>query len=168
MKKRTYIILLIVFSVLTLAMNGFIFFNSILDQSKSSVESGAVTEVIKPVIEDVIEITAPSVDKSTINYHGIVRKLAHFSEFAMLAVFASGVAYMLTKIFNRVFVTLPMFYVLVVAVLDEFIQTFSDRAGMITDVLIDYSGALLGFLFSFVVILIIEKVSKKKKLKLNQ
>ena len=81
--------------------------------------------------------------KSNITEH-FVRKSAHFTEYACL-----GILLMLNTIFavkgifkNKI---AQLYIGLLVPVIDESIQLFAEgRSGMITDVWIDYSGAMTG------------------------
>lgn len=74
----------------------------------------------------------------------LVRKSAHFFEYAILAVLLCGVmkSYHHTW-WNQIIYTL--FIVLMVAVLDEYFQSFVGRTSMVQDVLIDFSGGIFGF-----------------------
>ncbi len=70
-----------------------------------------------------------------------LRKLAHFSEFAVLCYFACKAA----DDFSfgaRVSNGYILLYCLLVAVIDEYIQFFSPgRGSMVSDILLDFSGA---------------------------
>ena len=73
-----------------------------------------------------------------------VRKLAHLVEYAAL-----GVAIMLLvgevyRDFKKRCLGFACFYALLVAVVDEHIQSFSDRTSSTADILLDFLGAALG------------------------
>ena len=75
-------------------------------------------------------------------WHMILRKCAHFTEFAVLGVLSS-LTLLQTKVSRRVLMT--MVFCLAVAVMDEILQLFVDgRAGRFVDVMIDGTGALSG------------------------
>ena len=125
---------------LTLLWIGFIFLHSLQNGEDSSQESGAVWELLSKIF--------PSIS------HGLVRKLGHLTEFTILGC-------LLAALFRskslpergrklpavlRCFV-LPAGCGLLVAMCDEIIQTgVPGRSGEWRDVLIDFSGVLLGVL----------------------
>ncbi len=74
-----------------------------------------------------------------------VRKMAHFSEFLVLSVFFS--LFCMTGIRQkfRYCIIYVLFFTLLTAVTDEFLQTFADSRGpRVADALIDLSGAVIG------------------------
>lgn len=74
--------------------------------------------------------------------HMVLRKCAHFTEFAVLGVL-SGLTLLQTKVSRRVLIAVA--FCLVVASMDETLQLFVDgRAGRVVDVMIDGVGALVG------------------------
>lgn len=92
----------------------------------------------------------------------VIRKTAHFCEFAGLSLLLS----------NAIFASFekkksPIFAYLIAslyAVTDEIHQLFSDgRACQIRDMLIDSFGALLGALFAYLMILLYKKHIERKK-----
>ena len=75
-------------------------------------------------------------------WHMILRKCAHFTEFAVLGVLSS-LTLLQTKMSRRAVMT--MVFCLAVASVDETLQLFVDgRAGRVVDVMIDGAGALSG------------------------
>lgn len=90
--------------------------------------------------------------------HGLLRKLAHFSEFALLGVLLSWLLGMLRgKASFR-----PLLPGVTAACLDEGIQLFvPGRAARLTDILIDSGGVLVGMALFLLWLLI--KVRKNKK-----
>ena len=72
-----------------------------------------------------------------------VRKAAHVFEYLVLsAVFASGF-----PVFGkRIKYVYPLFFSLITAVLDEYLQFFTGRGSQVPDVLIDFAGAVIGVL----------------------
>ncbi len=74
----------------------------------------------------------------------VVRKTAHFSEFMLLAMFTAALcrSYRLNMRFS---VLISSLYCLLFGTADEIHQLFVDgRTGRVTDVIIDFSGALAG------------------------
>ena len=77
----------------------------------------------------------------------MIRKSAHFFEYAVLAVLIRSLlrCYSYTWM-NRIIYAL--FMVLLCAILDEYFQSFVDgRNSSVKDILIDFSGAIVGCLF---------------------
>ena len=74
----------------------------------------------------------------------IVRKIAHFTEYFILAGLAVHLSYLYACRWKNILGYI-LFGLLLVPVIDEFIQLFSaGRAGMVQDILLDFSGALTG------------------------
>lgn len=85
----------------------------------------------------------------------IVRKLAHFGEFALL-----GFWFMLClRVYTRRFVrhvSWPLFFGLLVAVLDETVQLYvPGRSSSVRDVLIDFAGVLAGLFVALLLLLFV-------------
>ena len=81
-------------------------------------------------------------------WHTVLRKCAHFSEFAVLGVLSS-LTVSQTKLSRRGLIALG--FCLAVAAMDETLQLFVDgRAGRVVDVMIDGVGALSGIGVVFV------------------
>jgi VanZ family protein len=156
MKKR---ILISVFSCLCALWIGFIWINSMQVGSVSGEMSGSVTESINAFFRrfwDGFYISGYA-----------VRKLAHFSEFALLSFFISLDVYYIFGISKRsslkksslVLAAFPISFA--VACIDESIQLFVEgRVGSIIDVLIDSSGALVSVTLFLCVLLLRKKLSK--------
>ena len=128
---------LLVFLVLSLLTTGYIFTNSFKDVTQSKSDSDVVVDKIKPVVDP-----DDSIDDETFDKY--VRKTAHVTEFALLGVCIGGVMVCLYCKVKKVFVSMPLLIVVLVGVCDEFIQSFSDRASSVSDVLIDSAGGVLG------------------------
>ncbi|MBE6623269.1 MAG: VanZ family protein [Ruminococcaceae bacterium] len=133
-------VLAVVLSLLSVFWIFFIFSNSAETASESNDKSYDVVEII---IEKVLREDLESKSKAEISIiNNFIRKLAHFSEFAVLSLFAflSFWAWNL-KSFLRYF--LPVTAAFFVACTDEIIQYFvPGRACRFTDVLIDTGGAV--------------------------
>lgn len=85
-----------------------------------------------------------------------LRKAAHFCEFGLLGcelmlIFVLGSGANLQSLCNTAFAALLS------AVADETIQIFSGRGSQVQDVVLDFSGALLGILFISLVLKLIQK-----------
>ena len=116
----------------------FIWGNSLLPGSVS----GAISKFVSYVVYQVI-LGRPGFGGGG---HGLLRKVAHFAEFACLGVFLSRLLFWLGK--PRILALAGAF---LVACSDETIQRFvPDRGPSIKDVLIDTSGAALGMILLLV------------------
>ena len=132
----------IVYGVLSLAVIGFIFTQSLLSKESSGSLSASVVAFLHPLLD-------PNgwIDVDT--FHFLVRKAAHFTEFAVLGLCLGGFAGNLGVIRFRRYIALPMLIALGVAVADEFLQYFTGRGSMVTDVVLDYAGAMTGLAVSW-------------------
>jgi len=112
----------------------FIWGNSLLPGSVS----GAISKFVSYVIYDVIL----GYSGSSGGGHGLLRKVAHFTEFACLGACLTHFLFLLKK--PRLLALAGAF---LVACCDETIQRFvPDRGPSFKDVLIDTSGAALGMI----------------------
>lgn len=116
---------------------GFIFGHSAMSRSASLSESSAVAGWLMKLLR------LESVDPDRLV--GIVRKLAHFAEFALLG----GETSLLLRAIGRPVSFLrggfSLLCCLLAAVCDETVQIFSGRGPGIVDVWIDFAGAFFGF-----------------------
>ena len=122
--------LLIILLVLILA---FIWGNSCMTVAESRDESSRVMVFLKPFLEIFV-------GKGNVTLH-LVRKLAHFTEFAALG----SILALLFPLTWRGRL-LGASCGLLAGFLDETIQVFSDRGDQISDVWLDFAGALFGLL----------------------
>lgn len=127
----------IIFSLLILLTVGYIWGNSLKSVEQSAAQSAQVAEAVQPVVDPQEKIEKPV-------FHNFVRKMAHVTEFFVLGVFTAGFAISLGDLCKKQFVSLPILIVLLVAVGDEYIQHFSKRGSLVTDVVLDFSGSLAG------------------------
>ncbi len=134
----------------------FIWSNSLECAETSSDKSGRVVEIVKPIIDPDDRMDIETVTK-------IVRKFAHFSEFALLG--AEVCLFFFTFEKFRYF-TLPSFFITVgmcygVAVIDELLQLISSgRSCEFTDTLVDLSGIIAGVIFGIFVRFVFRKIRK--------
>lgn len=120
----------------------FIWGHSLVQGPASSLESGRVVALVRPLFE-VVGVT----DHDLMSL--IVRKCAHFSEYAVLGVIARGLFSRL-RAERGVPAWAGVLAVAAVPVADECLQLFvPGRTGMPTDVLIDLAGATTGALLSW-------------------
>lgn len=127
----------IAFALLALLMICFIWGNSLKTVEQSADQSAPVAESLRPVLDPQEKIEKPV-------FHDFVRKLAHVVEFFALGVFVTGFAVSLVAYLKKTLVSMPILLVLSVAVIDEYIQHFTKRGSLVTDVVLDFAGALAG------------------------
>lgn len=148
--------LLILFAALSLLMVAFIWGNSLKSVSESSAQSSAVADKIQGVVDPQQKVE-PDV------FHNLIRKLAHVIEFFALGLFVCGFAICLGYELSKRLISMPLLIVLSIAVADEWIQSFADRGSLVTDVVLDFTGALAGLLTAAVLYWILRKISAVKK-----
>lgn len=134
MHHRRAIVLL---SVLTGMMIAFIWGKSCLSREASGAQSGRLTAFLLGILDPNGRIPVES-------FHHFVRKMAHFTEFALLGTLVGGLVRRIGLLTGQRLRSLPVLLVLLVAVTDEYIQYFTGRGSMVTDVVLDFSGALFG------------------------
>lgn len=144
-----------VLTLLTSALIVWIFSNSLKDAAESSAQSGAVLAAVQRVLD------ALFAGKIVVSSH-FIRKLAHFSEYALLGamLFFTARAYGATR---RKWV-FPALIAALVPFLDEGLQFFSEgRAPLLTDVAIDLAGGACGMLFALAVLFFFGRAAGKRK-----
>ena len=166
-KSKLDLILMIVFTVLALAINAYIIYHSCLNGAQSSQASQGVVEVSEEVVNTVRPGTVTPENYNA--FATFIRKsLGHFGLFVVSGIFSSISIYYIFKDFkwikhflNTIF---ALSFGLIIAMTTEIIQlNVPDRSGEFTDVLIDYSGYLLGaFLVGLVLFLVIRHQRKKQ------
>ncbi len=145
-------------SVILLIITGlwiaFIWFHSAFNAETSGAESNFILDFLNNLLKSLglsYEFTSH-----------IIRKSAHFCEFAMLGFLSLWTARSFKKcIFKNL---MPVGFVcLFTAVSDEYLQLYiPGRAGMVEDVVLDFCGALAGVLF-LVLIVAIKSLFKRGK-----
>jgi VanZ family protein len=143
-KRRVLSTVLICLGIATVA---FIWGNSMLGSKASSNVSNSVLDALEPIIRRFGIVSENDL---------LLRKLAHFTEFAAL-----GAELLFLAAVNRKsgFQTASncAFASLLVALTDETIQLISGRNSQVLDVLLDFSGALTGILIAWLIYRLIKK-----------
>ena len=143
-KRRVLSTVLICLCIATVA---FIWGNSMLGSKASSNVSNSVLDALEPIIRRFGIVSENDL---------LLRKLAHFTEFAAL-----GAELLFLAAVNRKsgFQTASncAFASLLVALTDETIQLISGRNSQVLDVLLDFSGALTGILIAWLICRLIKK-----------
>lgn len=138
----------------------FIFGNSVLDGQKSLVISSKAEEAIEQVVGKDIENDPYEVAMYGRTFNAFLRKCAHAAEFFSLAVLAficsrplKGAARPLSLALTGVGVPL----------LDETLQLFTQRSGLVKDVWIDIMGYTAGTALMLAAEIILNLVRKKRQ-----
>ena len=119
--------------------------------------SGAISQWVKDFINWIFQLPEKDPEQS----HGLLRKIAHFTEFACLGGVLSCLVRMLRQ--KRIeHISLPVAGGFLAACIDETIQCFvPDRGPGIKDVGIDTAGVILGV--GIVCLVIIRREQKNRK-----
>ncbi len=136
-KKERISLVILVAAVLLMTL--FVFSNSMKSREDSGADSSAIVKIVEPVFDAIFG------EGHGINVHFLVRKAGHLTEFCILGILVLNLARFFEKRYKPRLFGYCLFYVLLVAVLDEFVQIYSGRGSAVSDVLIDLSGALIGF-----------------------
>ena len=136
-KMMLFIIMLrIMFTAAVFATIAFIFYNSAQVAEVSSEYSGEATEIVNRILH--------ILSFDIVLTEGVVRKLAHFAEFAVLGLLLTFCLRVYTKRLVA-FCAWPLLFGLFIAVCDEFLQRFvPGRSSSVRDVLIDFCGVCTG------------------------
>ena len=153
--NRRLTVKIAVYLVLTLLVIGFIFGNSLKTREDSGKISTGIAEILKPFFDPHDSMTAD-------DFHSMIRKFAHGLEFAMLGLCCGGVMWCVAEMSKKYHVAASVLIPLIIAVLDEFIQSFNGRGSDVRDVMIDFGGAVVGLA---VISLIETLLSRKRKTK---
>lgn len=153
-KSRTNLIVS-VFAVLVLLITVGIFLNSSRDLEQSKSASDLIVELVKPIAPDLN-------DGDEWVLEVFVRKSAHVIEFGVLGAAVMCLMLSLCKRYREKLFGFSCFYVLAVGVIDEFIQSFSDRFSSASDILIDFAGAVLGFAVVWLIVYIAARVRRRR------
>lgn len=154
MKNKKPVIARIILTALTVAAVGTIFYNSSVDAAESSGQSGYLLTEINRLLSSLnIEIEIAEV---------FIRKLAHFTEYAVLGALMTAAVYSFAlKRGTTLAVVLPLGAA--VAVCDELIQLIpAGRSCEIRDMFIDFFGVVFAAMIFTAIISIIEKRRKVK------
>ena len=132
-------VVVVIFLLSTLV---FIFSNSLLPVALSKEKSLGVMKFVKPVL-------GLFVGEEAVTDH-LVRKLAHFTEFLILGIVLTLLCALRHRTqFQNVVNCLS--FGLAAAVSDESLQMLTDRGPMVSDVLLDFSGAFSGVMITFII-----------------
>ncbi|MBQ4137636.1 MAG: VanZ family protein [Clostridia bacterium] len=143
-----------IFSVLTFSWSCVIWSFSMLSAEASSVQSGEVTGFINKLLGFLFEGGLSD---------AVVRKLAHFAEFALLGIFIFLTLWAFSLKSGRNKISLLFLISGFVATVDEVIQlTSPGRAFRVSDILLDISGAVTAFLILELIVFVSKRIKNKK------
>lgn len=144
---------------------GLIFSMGMEDGSSSVNKTYKVVNIIKPFFETVREIIRPKVEPAAIKAQTVfngqkldktseflfyyIRKMAHFMEYFILALVVCAALFSV-KLRGKNALGYILFICLICGVMDEFNQSFINRTSMVSDVLIDFAGSLIGILMYYI------------------
>lgn len=147
---------ILIFAILSVLVAGFIFKNSLPSIEESRAQSGVLMELLKQILD-------PRGKWPEAEFHIFVRKMAHLTEFALLGFCLGGLTDGLKPNFWRsMYLFFALFSVLTVAVIDEFIQSFTGRGSMVSDVVLDFSGGVLGLFAVCVCLTVLRRLFKRE------
>ena len=164
--SKTYLIWTIVIVVLAISINAFIIVHSCLNASESGEASRGVVDFLK----DIINTFSPNAinDGNYDSFASFIRKaVGHFGLFVISGLFTSLTVFLwlnpLKKFKYWILILMSLGFGLFMGILTETIQlNVPGRSGEFTDVLIDFSGYLLGFLIIFLILFLIIRKQKRQ------
>lgn len=140
--------------ILTAGCIVFILSNSLKPASVSGPDSQGIADVINGFFKNI------NIDIVLTNH--ILRKTAHFAEFFLLGIITASTFRVFTKTPCKNIFTI-LFIGLATAVSDESIQLFIDgRGSQVSDILLDFTGALTGTLIALLFYTILAHCKRKK------
>lgn len=169
--RRLPTVIAILLAVLILSTMAVIFFFSAESGEESGSRSADVTDAILKITHPNLD-SLPREEQQSIeaSVHHLVRKTAHFLEYAFLA-FLTTCLLLWLKHFSvfrirpwQVWV-FPAALGLLYAISDEVHQIFSHRGARVTDVLIDFAGTLFGVCMAHVAAWMLRHLRNAKRSK---
>ena len=129
----------------------FIWSNSFRNGAESNSQSSAVAGFLKSILDP-----DGSIPDETFSF--FIRKSAHFAEFMLLGTELA----LLSAVTGKPQISAALFVMLSVAVGDESIQILSDRTDSVADILLDFTGAVTGFIGMRLACHILSEIKKRK------
>ena len=142
----------------------FVYGNSMLSKQESAEVSSSVMDTVEGILRPIVEfVTGGPVDDTLL--HKVVRKGAHFAEFAALSALLTVLLHLIFGTWRTHAMGYVLFLSLLFGVLDEFLQSFTGRGTSVRDVMLDLCGALLGIACVITLIEIIKRLRRHQKSK---
>lgn len=156
-KEKQLNIRIALFVILSLLVVVYIFSNSLESAQESKSKSERVTKIVKSIVDPKDKIAQDV-------FHKYIRKVAHATEFMTLGVCLGGIFYNIYLKNRRKYISMPILFGMSIGLCDEFIQRFQKkRSSEVLDVLIDFSGVMIGLLAVLLLAFLINRKNKKKK-----
>ena len=169
--RRLPTVIAILLAVLILSTMAVIFFFSAESGEESGSRSADVTDAILKITHPNLD-SLPREEQQSIeaSVHHLVRKTAHFLEYAFLAFLTTCLLLWLKhfsvfRIRPRQVWVFPAALGLLYAISDEVHQIFSHRGARVTDVLIDFAGTLFGVCMAHVAAWMLRRIRTAKQSK---
>ncbi len=128
----------------------FILGNALLDYNASHALSGWLVRLLRMDFRAGAE-----------NTDFFLRKIAHITEYTLLGLLIQMARILLKKQNKNISIWLPLFCILSIGVLDEFFQSFSGRTSVVSDVILDFMGGLLGMIITALLHITITRKKQK-------
>ena len=165
--SKKYWIWTIIVIVLAVAINAYIIMHSCLDAAASTQQSQGVVEVSEEVVNTISPGTVTPENHDS--FATFIRKaFGHFGLFVISGLLSSLATYLLINPFkwskHYLTVIIGLAFGLIIAITTEIIQlNVPGRSGEFTDVLIDFSGYLLGALIIGLILFLVVRHLRKKE-----
>lgn len=169
--RRRHMAVTLLLALLILANLSLIFFFSAENGEESGNRSAGVTDLILEIIcPDFDSLPQAEQQLMETRVHHAVRKTAHFLEYALLGFLVGCFTVFLSqRLIPRIRSwqtwVIPATFCLLYAISDEIHQIFSGRGPRVTDVLIDFSGAVFGVCVAHGAVWMIKRICKANKSK---
>jgi VanZ family protein len=167
-RRGWYIAVTTVLAVLILINMTVIFqFSSASREESGELSEGLTRKIVGLLYRGFEDLPAEEQRLFMQKAHKFVRKAAHFSEFALLGLLSAClllyISSALRKLKPWLTLTTPAVFTLLYAISDEVHQIFSGRGPRVTDVLIDFAGAVCGILLIHGIAYLITRRKKGSK-----
>lgn len=166
-RRGLYVIIALCLLVLVLLNMTIIFGFSAEDKEASGGTSEEMTRLLlrlfHPNFQDLTFVQSYIL---VLKVHPLVRKAAHFSEFALLGFLSASLLLFISGRLRRMKGWLIWggagAFTLIFAILDEVHQIFTNRGPRVTDVLIDFAGAICGILLIHGIVYLLSRIQKRE------
>lgn len=167
MKRKKLIAIRIILIILTVAVMTTIFLLSADNADESNAKSELFSDSLVYKILATFDLSEEQIQKVIDVSVLIVRKTAHFAEYAVLGFLLASVC---VSFYLKPSLTVPIsfFTGTLYAISDEIHQYFvPGRSCQFSDMLLDSSGVICGITFLLVIVLLYKFIQKKKNLREN-
>ncbi len=131
-----------------------IFYYSLEMSDESQKRSYIVTKTVETLIENNDDLT-------TAELQHIIRKFAHVLEYGGLGILVSVLMIYIKKQYNKTYYGFVLFFLLLAAVTDEYIQRFYKRSSTVGDIVLDFLSSLLGAAVAYGIYSLIKYIKKR-------